>query len=257
MTTHDGSIELPHIEQYSNTPVFNTKAVVLQTGVSAPTLRAWERRYALLSPERADNTYRLYSERDICLIRWLKDRVDAGISISRAVMLFRHLTEISLPYDQAEVLQDKALSAFAVSVEPSDRAAPLSAYHETVNFAIDPIIPQDGERSSFDIAQRKHATLRNMRMVQNHLIEIFCNLDEQTAHIMMDSLFSLYPLEQVCSEIITPTLQLIGERRVAGELTTYVEHFASNFFSSLIGQSLLRHAWSAQWAAGDYRLCSS
>src|SRR6202140_3179078 len=85
--------ELPDLEHYSDVPLFNAKAVVQQTGIAAPTLRAWERRYTILSPERAQNTYRLYSERDIALIGWLKDRVDAGMSISQAVSLFRHLEE--------------------------------------------------------------------------------------------------------------------------------------------------------------------
>src|SRR5438045_9140342 len=83
----------PHLQHYSNAPLFNTKAVVQQTGITAPTLRAWERRYAILSPERAQNAYRLYSERDIAIIRWLKERVDAGMSISQAVSLFRHFEE--------------------------------------------------------------------------------------------------------------------------------------------------------------------
>jgi len=64
--------EWPDLEQYADAPLFNTKAVVQQTGISGPTLRAWERRYAILSPERAQNDYRLYSEHDIALIRWLK-----------------------------------------------------------------------------------------------------------------------------------------------------------------------------------------
>src|ERR1700730_16761610 len=83
--------EWPDLEHYADVPLFNTKAVVQKTGIAAPTLRAWERRYAILSPERAQNDYRLYSERDIAIIRWLKDRVDAGMSISQAVSLFRHL----------------------------------------------------------------------------------------------------------------------------------------------------------------------
>src|SRR2546427_12509418 len=83
----------PRLEHYSDVPLFNTKAVVHQTGIAAPTLRAWERRYMILSPERAHNDYRLYSERDIAIIRWLKERVDAGMSISQAIALFRHLEE--------------------------------------------------------------------------------------------------------------------------------------------------------------------
>ncbi len=48
---------------------------------------AWERRYGVLSPGRSDGGYRLYSERDIATLRWLKNQVDAGVSISRAVAL--------------------------------------------------------------------------------------------------------------------------------------------------------------------------
>src|SRR6202011_4682828 len=83
----------PDLDHYADVPLFNTKAVVQQTGIAAPTLRAWERRYTILSPERAQNDYRLYSERDIALIGWLKERVDAGMSISQAFALFRHLEE--------------------------------------------------------------------------------------------------------------------------------------------------------------------
>src|SRR5690348_1613263 len=85
--------EWPGLEHYADVPLFNTKAVVQQTGIAAPTLRAWERRYMILSPERAQNDYRLYSERDIAIIRWLKEHIDAGMSISQAIVLFRHLEE--------------------------------------------------------------------------------------------------------------------------------------------------------------------
>src|ERR1700724_1504916 len=85
--------EWPDLEYYADVPLFNTKAVVQKTGIAAPTLRAWERRYTILAPERAQNDYRLYSERDIAIIGWLKDRVDVGMSISQAIALFRHLEE--------------------------------------------------------------------------------------------------------------------------------------------------------------------
>ena len=85
--------EWPGLEHYADVPLFNTKAVAQQTGIAAPTLRAWERRYMILSPERAQNDYRLYSERDIAIIRWLKEHIDAGMSISQAIALFRHLEE--------------------------------------------------------------------------------------------------------------------------------------------------------------------
>lgn len=88
----DGMAELD-LSRYSTTPLFNTKAVVQETGVSAATLRAWERRYGVPEPDRTGSNYRLYSEREIALVRWLKERVDAGLSISQAVELYRRMED--------------------------------------------------------------------------------------------------------------------------------------------------------------------
>jgi MerR family transcriptional regulator, light-induced transcriptional regulator len=73
-------------------PKFTIKAVATQTGIRPVTLRAWERRHDVLTPHRADNRYRLYSERDVAILRWLKNRVDEGISISNAVSELRSMT---------------------------------------------------------------------------------------------------------------------------------------------------------------------
>ena len=74
-------------DHYSTEPVFNVKAIAHQTGVAAATLRAWERRYGVPSPPRTDSGYRLYSAKDVAMIRWLKGQVDNGMSISQAVQL--------------------------------------------------------------------------------------------------------------------------------------------------------------------------
>lgn len=73
-------------------PKFTIKTVASQTGIRPVTLRAWERRHEVLTPHRADNRYRLYSERDVAILRWLKQRVDEGISISSAVSELRSMT---------------------------------------------------------------------------------------------------------------------------------------------------------------------
>ena len=76
-----------HLSSYDNTPVFTIKTVVQETGIQPATLRAWERRYGVLSPGRSEGGYRLYSDRDVAILRWLKRQVDAEVSISRAVAL--------------------------------------------------------------------------------------------------------------------------------------------------------------------------
>jgi MerR family transcriptional regulator, light-induced transcriptional regulator len=72
------------IQDLPDDPKFTIKAVATKTGIRPVTLRAWERRHEVLNPRRADNRYRLYSERDIAILRWLKNRVDNGVSISSA-----------------------------------------------------------------------------------------------------------------------------------------------------------------------------
>ncbi len=69
--------------------VYNTRAVVQRTGVPADTFRAWERRYGLPSPSRSVGNQRLYSERDVAVIGWLRDQTKAGLTISQAVALYR------------------------------------------------------------------------------------------------------------------------------------------------------------------------
>ena len=70
---------------------FNLKAVIQETGLSAETLHAWERRYGLPKPERTLGGHRLYSLRDIQILNWLSARQKEGMSISRAVGLWRNL----------------------------------------------------------------------------------------------------------------------------------------------------------------------
>lgn len=77
------------ILDYSNEPRFNIKAVSQKTEIQAVTIRAWERRYNLLTPQREKNGYRLYSERDVATLSWVKSQVDAGFSISLVVIEFK------------------------------------------------------------------------------------------------------------------------------------------------------------------------
>lgn len=72
----------------SQTPTYNIKVVLNKTGIAADTLRAWERRYGLPTPERTPGGHRLYSDRDIETIKWLIARQEEGLSISRAVDLW-------------------------------------------------------------------------------------------------------------------------------------------------------------------------
>lgn len=76
-------------------PRYNIKAVVQQTQVNVSTLRAWEQRYGVPLPTRSDHGHRLYSQRDIEVIKWLKQCTEEGLAISQAVALLRDMSDPS------------------------------------------------------------------------------------------------------------------------------------------------------------------
>lgn len=58
-----------------------------RTGLSADVLRAWERRYGVVSPERSPGGQRWYREADVVRLRLLARAVEAGRSISTVAAL--------------------------------------------------------------------------------------------------------------------------------------------------------------------------
>ena len=81
--------KIRHLLAFSDTPRYNIKAVVQQTQVNVSTLRAWEQRYGVPQPERTEHGHRLYSQRDIEIIKWLKQATEDGVAISQAVAMLR------------------------------------------------------------------------------------------------------------------------------------------------------------------------
>ena len=79
------------IAEFSDEPKFTIKVVCERIGVKPVTLRAWERRYNLLDPNRLENNYRLYSDRDIQVLRWIIHRMENGLSISTAAREYHDL----------------------------------------------------------------------------------------------------------------------------------------------------------------------
>jgi MerR family transcriptional regulator, light-induced transcriptional regulator len=85
------------LAEFADDPVYNMKAVEQQTNISAATLRAWERRYALIEPKRTPSGYRLYSDRDVALLRWVRDRMAEGLTVSRVVAMLEGMRNSDEP----------------------------------------------------------------------------------------------------------------------------------------------------------------
>ncbi|MBN1218234.1 MAG: MerR family transcriptional regulator [Anaerolineae bacterium] len=171
----------------NETPTFNLKVVVRETGLKPDTLRAWERRYGMPQPERTAGHHRLYSQRDIDILKWLVARQDEGLSISRAVELWRRF--------EAEG-QDPLLAMTAV--QPSPTEAITSAPGGDV--------------------------LKNLRQAWISAGMLF---DEARAEQMLSQAFAMYPVEAVCFDVLQKGLAEVGEGWYRGETTVQQEHFIS------------------------------
>jgi DNA-binding transcriptional MerR regulator len=96
------------------------------TGVPAATLRAWERRYGIPSPERSNSSYRLFSDDDLGSIRKLKELCEGGMA----------------PAEAARVIQrDETASNTPVETDPYSRSC------DTILAAIEDFDPHRLERA--------------------------------------------------------------------------------------------------------------
>ncbi|MBN1668475.1 MAG: MerR family transcriptional regulator [Anaerolineales bacterium] len=174
----------------SEQPTYNLKVVIQETGVKPDTLRAWERRYGLPNPARSEGRHRLYSERDIDTIHWLVARQEEGLSISRAVKLWKRIEK-----------------------EGQDPLENMPLKKEQPEFNL----PELSEMPTSSV-------LADMRQAW---VEACMNFDEASAENITNQAFALYPAETVCFKLLLAGLSEIGESWYQSNASVQQEHFAS------------------------------
>jgi DNA-binding transcriptional MerR regulator len=168
-------------------PFFNLKAVIKQTGLKPDTLRAWERRYGIPSPERSAGRHRLYSQHDISTIKWLVARQQEGMSIKRAVELWRQIEEEG---------RDPLISPTLLATQQAPALAPR-------------------------IIEGTIAELRSS------WIQACLAYDERTGEQVLAQAFAIYPPETVCLELLQKAMAQMGKGWYEGEVSVQQEHFCS------------------------------
>ncbi|MFO7584397.1 MAG: MerR family transcriptional regulator [Anaerolineales bacterium] len=170
-------------------PIFNLKAVLKETGMGADTLRAWERRYGIPNPQRTPGGHRLYSEHDIALIKWLIARQSEGLSISRAVEMWREQT--SNGKDPLETMPGPRPTGFGAQA-----------------IYLPPETGLDALRAQW--------------------LAACLNFNETTAEQTINQAFSLYPVETVVTDLLARGLTEIGMLWYENRASVQQEHFASS-----------------------------
>ena len=169
------------------TPLYNIKAVVKQTGLNPATLRAWERRYGIPVPGRSQGGHRQYSQRDVDTLLWLIDRQNEGLSISHAVDLFRSLEEAGQ----------------------------------------DPLQPEAEPQSETGYLTSALMELEQVDDLRDEWLEACLNFDRSRADQILTGAFALFPPEVVCLEVMLKGLSIVGSRWQEGKISVQQEHFTS------------------------------
>lgn len=125
------------------------------TGVSAPTLRAWERRYGVPVPSRTDSAYRVYSEADVAMIRRVRELCESGISAAEAARL------------ASEEAEEHTSSP--ASVEAED---PFETLRQQIIDAVDRFEPETLARKLEQAATLAQPSIVIERVFRGALIEI-------------------------------------------------------------------------------------
>lgn len=160
--------------------IYNIGAVSRLTDIPEATLRVWERRYGFPDSERTSGGHRLYSEREVMRLHWVKTRVDEGMQISQAIRALEMLetegnsaSQMLMP--QLQETQDSALDTFL---------------HRLIN-------------------------------------ALFAHQVEEVDQVITEAL-SIYPMELVVLEIISPTFTAVGDAWLEGRISVATEHFATH-----------------------------
>jgi DNA-binding transcriptional MerR regulator len=107
--------------------VYSIGAVARMLDVPASTLRAWEERYGVVTPNRSEGSQRLYSRSQVEQLRYLKEQIDSGMSAADSHrLLAQELLAGELP--AAPGAEDAQRKPLVLIAERDEYAAKLAEY---------------------------------------------------------------------------------------------------------------------------------
>jgi DNA-binding transcriptional MerR regulator/methylmalonyl-CoA mutase cobalamin-binding subunit len=188
--------------------VYTIKQAASRARVAVPTLRAWERRYGVVTPARTASGYRLYDEAAIARLAAMRRLVDAGWQPSQAAT---------------------AILEGGPSVAPEDGSVALAP--------AGPSRPSGPSQIGASVGSRVSAPSVSDDLAQR-LVAAAAALDEEAISSLLDDLFARGSFEHVATDFLFPALAALGEAWAAGEVSVAGEHLASNAVLRRLGAAL-------------------
>jgi DNA-binding transcriptional MerR regulator len=174
-------------------PIYNIGVVERMTDIPAATLRVWERRYDFPDTSRTEGGHRLYSERSVQQLKWVKAKIDAGMQTRQAVKALRAIEE-----------------------------------EEGFGFAA---MPGLGGEDALPSLTRPGQEVGDsyLALLQQRLFDTLIEHNTLKADDVFDEALGLYSAEDVMMHLIRPTLTDIGDGWAEGEVSVGTEHLATGY----------------------------
>lgn len=149
--------------------------VAERCGINPVTLRAWQRRYGLLKPQRSEGGHRLFDEEDIQRIEEIKRWISSGTPVGKVKALLETSTRET--DDDWNQLQEEMMGILRMAYPPKLRAKIIALGRA---YPVDALI----DRVYLPVRQRlilDHNTSRIMNsMLDGALIEYVATLLSET-----------------------------------------------------------------------------
>lgn len=227
--------------------MYSIKAVSQATGLSIETLRAWERRYGTVAPQRDANGRRSYSADQVARLRRLREATDRGYSIGKIASL--PIEEVNRLLAQpgqsaprrapgqnfaADVLRAAADYQPEVCDQSLAMAFALMPLPQVVEEVLAPALREVGERwhrGEFSIAQERLVSSAVRRQLAN-VIETFNRVNAGTSMVLATLSGERHELGILMCALLAAShgvrCHYLGADLPAREISTYAAHVAAD-----------------------------
>jgi len=172
--------------------LYNIGVVARMTGIPVATLRVWERRYGFPVAERTPGRHRIFSDREIARLRWVKERIDAGMQTGQAIRALEHRERQQA--DQENTTKGPGRDAVAPELLGSD--------------------PTSGPA---------------LESLQTRFTQALLTHELPAAERLLGDALAVFSVEDILLGIIRPAMVTIGEGWAKGKVSVASEHLASQF----------------------------
>jgi methanogenic corrinoid protein MtbC1 len=169
--------------------MYTIKRAAERTGITAATLRAWERRYGIVAPRRSDGGYRLYDEEDVRALSLMAQLVGDGWTPSLAADEVARRLRAAQPRDGVTTARPSGLGLEDGTGRPS---APSG------------------------------------RPFGEAIIEAAVALDADALSTTLDEMFALATYETVVDQHLLPAMGALGEAWATRRVSVAGEHLVAH-----------------------------